>query len=93
MNVDNICRNRSGEASASCSCNNRAGSILGLAVIASISFERTVEGLKKDHAMTASINVGLAQAKIRSGLGWWLLSLLLGPAATLLIVILPSPRP
>lgn len=35
------------------------------------------------------INAGLAQAKGRSGLGWWLLSLLLGPIATLLIVVLP----
>jgi hypothetical protein len=35
------------------------------------------------------INAGLAQAKGRSGLGWWLVSLLLGPLATLLIVLLP----
>ncbi|PZO08048.1 MAG: hypothetical protein DCF27_09810 [Lysobacteraceae bacterium] len=32
------------------------------------------------------INAGLAQAKGRGGLNWWLLSLLLGPVATLLIV-------
>ncbi len=32
------------------------------------------------------INAGLAQGKGRSGLNWWLLSLLLGPVATLLIV-------
>jgi hypothetical protein len=36
----------------------------------------------------ALINAGLAQAKNRSGLGWFLLSLLLGPIATFLIVIL-----
>ena len=36
------------------------------------------------------INAGLAQAKGRSGLLWWLLSLLLGPIATLLIVLLPA---
>lgn len=36
------------------------------------------------------INAGLAQAKGRSGLLWWLGSLLLGPVATFLIVILPS---
>ncbi len=36
------------------------------------------------------INAGLAQGKGRSGLGWWLLSLLLGPLATLLIVLLPG---
>jgi hypothetical protein len=34
------------------------------------------------------INAGLAQAKGRSGLMWWLLSLLLGPIATLIIVLL-----
>jgi hypothetical protein len=36
----------------------------------------------------ALINAGLAQAKNRSGLAWFLLSLLLGPIATLLIVAL-----
>jgi hypothetical protein len=36
------------------------------------------------------INAGLAQGKGRSGLAWCLLSLLLGPIATLLIVVLPS---
>jgi hypothetical protein len=36
------------------------------------------------------INAGLAQGKGRSGLAWWLISLLLGPIATLLIVILPG---
>ena len=42
------------------------------------------------------INAGLAQSKGRSGLGWWLGSLLLGPIATFLIVVLApvgSPRP
>jgi hypothetical protein len=34
------------------------------------------------------INAGLAQSKGRSGLAWWLLSLLLGPIATFLIVFL-----
>lgn len=32
------------------------------------------------------INAGLAQSKGRSGLGWWVVSLLLGPIATLIIV-------
>lgn len=36
------------------------------------------------------INAGLAQGKGRSGLAWWLLSLLTGPIATLVIVILPG---
>jgi hypothetical protein len=35
------------------------------------------------------INAGLAQGKGRSGLNWWLISLLLGPVATLIIVLLP----
>lgn len=35
----------------------------------------------------ALINAGLAQGKGRSGLNWFLLSLLLGPVATFLIVI------
>lgn len=38
------------------------------------------------------INAGLAQSKGRSGLIWWLLSLLLGPVATFLIVILDPVR-
>jgi hypothetical protein len=35
------------------------------------------------------INAGLAQGKNRSGLLWFLISLLLGPIATFLIVLLP----
>lgn len=35
------------------------------------------------------INAGLAQSKGRSGLLWWLASLLFGPLATFLIVVLP----
>jgi hypothetical protein len=35
------------------------------------------------------VNAGLAQGKMRSGLLWWIFSLLLGPIATLLIVVLP----
>ena len=38
------------------------------------------------------INAGLAQGKNRSGLLWWLLSLFLGPLATLILVILPKVR-
>ena len=34
----------------------------------------------------ALINAGLAQSKNRSGLNWFLLSLLLGPIATFLLV-------
>jgi len=39
------------------------------------------------------INAGLAQAKNRSGLLWWLFSLVLGPIATFLIVVLPKAPP
>lgn len=39
----------------------------------------------------ALINAGLAQGKGRSGLLWFAISLLLGPLATLLIVVLPAP--
>ena len=35
------------------------------------------------------VNAGLAQGKARSGLLWWVFSLLLGPLATFLIVVLP----
>ena len=35
------------------------------------------------------VNAGLAQGKARSGLLWWVVSLLLGPVATFLIVVLP----
>ena len=40
----------------------------------------------------ALINAGLAQAKGRGGLIWFLVSLLLGPIATLLIVVMPEIR-
>jgi len=39
----------------------------------------------------ALINAGLAQSKNRSGLGWWLASLFIGPIATFLIVVLERP--
>lgn len=39
------------------------------------------------------INAGLAQSKNRSGLLWWLVSLVLGPIATFLIVVLPKGPP
>ncbi|WP_049622939.1 hypothetical protein [Frateuria defendens] len=40
----------------------------------------------------ALVNAGLAQGKNRSGLLWFLLSLLLGPIATLVLVLLPKVR-
>jgi hypothetical protein len=39
------------------------------------------------------INAGLAQSKNRSGLAWWLVSLFLGPLATLLIVLFDRVQP
>jgi hypothetical protein len=40
----------------------------------------------------ALINAGLAQGKHRSGLAWFLVSLLLGPIATFLVVVLDDPE-
>jgi hypothetical protein len=39
----------------------------------------------------ALINAGLAQSKHRSGFNWFLLSLLLGPIATLFLVAFTEP--
>lgn len=41
----------------------------------------------------ALINAGLAQGKGRGGLVWFLISLLLGPLATLLILVLDRVEP
>jgi hypothetical protein len=41
----------------------------------------------------ALINAGLAQGKNRSGLAWFLVSLFLGPLATLVIVLLDKAEP
>jgi hypothetical protein len=40
----------------------------------------------------ALINAGLAQGKNRNGLLWFLLSLVLGPVATLVLVLMPKVR-
>lgn len=40
----------------------------------------------------ALINAGLAQAKGRGGLIWFLISLFLGPIATFLLIVLPDMR-
>lgn len=40
----------------------------------------------------ALINAGLAETKNRSRLAWFLISLLLGPIATLLIVVTSPPK-
>jgi len=41
----------------------------------------------------ALINAGLAQGKNRSGLGWFLISIFLGPIATFLLVVLFNKKP
>lgn len=41
----------------------------------------------------ALINAGLAQSKGRSGLSWFLVSLVLGPLATLALVVTDPPGP
>ena len=41
----------------------------------------------------ALINAGLAQSKNRSGLAWFLTSVILGPIATLIIVLLDKVAP
>jgi len=40
----------------------------------------------------ALVNAGLAQGKHRSGLAWFVISLFLGPLATLILVLLDDPR-
>jgi hypothetical protein len=40
----------------------------------------------------ALLNAGLAQSKKRSGLGWFFGSLLIGPIATFLIVVMDPPE-
>jgi hypothetical protein len=37
----------------------------------------------------ALLNAGIAQGKNRSGLAWFLISLILGPVATFLLVVFP----
>jgi len=51
------------------------------------------EGWVAGWGTLALINAGLAQSKGRSGLGWFLASLFLGPVATFLIVILDPVKP
>jgi len=40
----------------------------------------------------ALLNAGIAQAKNRSGLIWFILSVFFGPLATFLVVVLPKAR-
>ena len=45
-----------------------------------------MEGYAVGWGSLALINAGIAQSKKRSGLNWFLISILLGPLATLLLV-------
>ena len=49
----------------------------------------TVNDSATGWATLTLVNAGLAQGKGRSGLGWFAASVLIGPIATLLIVVLP----
>jgi len=62
-------------------------------------YDETWEGIKIEFLQgsyfvgwgtLALINAGLAQGKNRSGLAWFFISLLLGPIATFLLVVLPK---
>ncbi len=57
-----------------------------------LAFPPTYGGYVVGWGTLALINAGLAQGKGRSGLGWFLMSLVLGPVTTLLIVILEPER-
>jgi hypothetical protein len=54
-----------------------------------IVWNGAVPGYAVGWGTLALINAGLAQGKGRSGLAWFLVSILLGPIATFLIDILP----
>jgi hypothetical protein len=59
--------------------------------LATYAIRRTFRMLHREYVMgwgtLALVNAGLAQGKNRSGLNWFLLSLLLGPFATLFLVL------
>ena len=59
-----------------------------IAILADIVVVREYSGYGIGWFSLSLINAGLAQSKNRSGLTWWLGSLILGPVATLLIVVL-----
>ena len=50
--------------------------------------DTSIQGWAAGWGTLSLINAGLAQGKGRSGLAWFLISLLLGPIATFLIVVL-----
>jgi len=61
-------------------------------VVAALILLAQTPGYAVGWGTLALLNAGLAQSKSRSGLGWFLLSLFLGPIATfLLVTIFPKP--
>jgi hypothetical protein len=71
----------------------------GCSVQQSSHFDRRTEAgeLNQEYAVgwftLALINAGLAQGKNRSGFGWWLLSVFLGPIATFILVAFCDKQP
>jgi hypothetical protein len=61
-----------------------------MGILADVSAEQT---FYVGWGTLALINAGLAQSKNHSGLLWFLISLLLGPIATFLIVAFCTKRP
>jgi hypothetical protein len=59
---------------------------MNLATLA-VAVPQVTSGYAVGWGTLALINAGLAQGKSRSGASWFLASLLLGPLATLLIVL------
>ena len=53
----------------------------------SVAVDFPSSGYAAGYGTLALINAGIAQGKNRSGLNWFLLSLLLGPLATFLLVV------
>jgi hypothetical protein len=72
--------------------NTRIKSSFSIAVFKGTKMDMQSTGLIGGWGTLSLINAGLAQSKGRSGLIWWLISLFIGPIATLLIVILPAAR-
>lgn len=71
-----------------------AGHVFEWATLAGVTVNNP-EGYIAGLGTLALVNAGLAQSKNRTGLGWFLLSLVLGPFATFILVAfcarLPEP--
>ena len=53
-----------------------------------------MEGLTKEvasiWATLSLVTAGIAQGKNRTGFGWWILSLIIGPLALLILLFMPK---